>query len=376
MPPSVSLLQEQRRQTTFDELIKFDSSQTTPPQQHSAPTKLPLLQTLSRSQTPNHYLPQQTIKLNDGNEIPLLGIGTWNAQGAELKEAIKAAIYAGYRHIDTAANYKNESVIGEAVAECINEGAVCRKELYITTKVWNNSHSRKAVPRALQASLKALKLNYVDLYLIHYPIGYKEGDELSPVDEKGVLQTSDVDYVETWLGMQDVKHLGLARSIGVSNFNKDQLTRVFFHCSVVPAINQVECHPYLNQVELINFCRMHGVELTAYSPLGSPGRQVSTTNKLMLINDPVVVGIARRIGATPGQVLISYQLHRKVVVIPKAILREHLEANLRAINLKLSEDDVKQLNSLNCNHRFMLFERCLGHKYYPFNEDCAYESAC
>lgn len=185
---------------------------------------------------------QPYIKLNDGNLMPMLGLGTWNAQGKELKEAVKYAIYAGYRHIDTAANYRNEDIVGEAINECIEENIVQREDLFITTKLWNNSHRRDSVVKALKKSLTLLNLNYVDLYLIHYPIGYKEGESLSPLDEQGQVITSDVDYCETWQGMEDAKRLGLARSIGVSNFNIEQLSRVLYSCSILPAINQVSVY--------------------------------------------------------------------------------------------------------------------------------------
>lgn len=182
---------------------------------------------------------QPYLRLNDGHRMPLLGLGTWNAQGKELKDAVKAAIYCGYRHIDTAANYKNEHLVGQAIRECIEEQVVKREDLFVTTKLWNNSHRRASVQQALRRSLGELQLTYVDLYLIHYPIAYQEGDTLSPLDASGQVITSDLDYVETWLGMEDAQHLGLCRSIGVSNFNARQISRILDSCSIAPAINQV-----------------------------------------------------------------------------------------------------------------------------------------
>lgn len=314
-------------------------------------------------------LAQPYLTLNDGNRMPMIGLGTWNAQGKELKDAVKAAIYSGYRHIDTASNYRNEHLVGEAINECIRENVIKREDLFVTTKLWNNSHSRASVPHALNKSLRALDLTYVDLYLIHYPIGYQEGDILSPMDAGGQVITSDVDYVETWLGMEDVRRFGLTKSIGVSNFNEEQLSRILSSCSIAPAMNQVECHPYLSQARLIDFCRSHNIELTAYSPLGSPGRIDPNLQEPYLIEDPVVTALARKYQRPAAHILIRYQLQRNVVVIPKAIQESHIKSNLDALRFELSQNDMRKLEALNRNHRFMKFERCLNHKYYPFNSD-------
>lgn len=232
-----------QRSSTISYLFKMPSESVTEIKNHLLNDLL--TQASKKAQAPLIEKVQPYVKLNDGSLMPMLGLGTWNAQGKELKEAIKYAIYAGYRHIDTASNYRNEELVGEAINECISENIVQREDLFVTTKLWNNSHSRGSVVQALNKSLKALNLRYVDLYLIHYPIGYKEGDALSPLDAQGQVVTSEVDYVETWLGMEDAKRLGLTRSIGVSNFNIEQLSRILYSCSIPPTINQVSLQTHL-----------------------------------------------------------------------------------------------------------------------------------
>lgn len=313
---------------------------------------------------------QPYLRLNDGNKVPMLGLGTWNAQGEEFKSAIKEAIRIGYRHIDTATNYKNEHLIGQAIRECIEERLVKREDLFITTKLWNNSHSRQSVAQGLRESLKKLNLTYVDLYLIHYPIGYLEGGELSPIDKSTNLPiTSDVDYIETWLGMEDVKLSNLTKSIGLSNFNCQQISRLISNCSIVPSVNQIETHPYLVQNKLINFCRSKGIQVTAYSPLGCPGRFLDQPDEPHLIEDPLVMAMAKKYNKSVAQILIRYQLDRRIVCIPKTIHTSRLESNFKSLKFKLTEADLVQLDSLNRNFRTNKFERCLGHKYYPFDEE-------
>lgn len=313
---------------------------------------------------------QPYIRLNDGNKMPMLGLGTWNAQGKELKDAVKAAIYCGYRHIDTASNYKNEKLVGDAIQECLNEGVVRREELFITTKLWNNSHVRSSVRRALEKSLKELQLSYVDLYLIHYPIGYQEGDVLSPIDPvTNQVITTDIDYVETWLGMEDVKRANLTRSIGISNFNREQTARILYSCSIKPAINQVECHPYLSQRNLLNYSRANDIILTAYSPLGSPGRIDPRIQDIpFLLEDPLILSLAKKYSRPVAHILIRYQIQRNIVCIPKAIQINHVESNFKSLTFELSKEDLQSLDSLDKNYRFMKFERCLDHKFYPFKE--------
>ena len=179
------------------------------------------------------------IQLNDGNLMPILGLGTWKSKGNNAYQAVKSAIEIGYRHIDTALFYRNEKKIGKAIRDMIRNGIVKREELFVVTKIWNTFHSRQSALKGVNISLTNLGLDYIDLVLIHFPFGYKEGEDLWPLDENDNTIFSDVDYLETWSALEQVKQNGLVKSIGVSNFNSSQLERVINNGTIRPVVNQV-----------------------------------------------------------------------------------------------------------------------------------------
>ncbi|KAG0721132.1 1,5-anhydro-D-fructose reductase [Chionoecetes opilio] len=190
----------------------------------------------------------------------------------EVTQAVKDAISCGYRHIDCALVYGNECEVGAAIKAKLEDGTVKREDLFITSKCWNTFHSKELVLPTLKESLGNLGLQYLDLYLIHWPMGYKEGVGRFPSDSNGKTIYSEVDYLETWLAMEEAFRSGLVKSIGVSNFNKKQIERVLKEGTIKPVTNQIECHPYLNQKKMVDFCRAKEICVTAYSPLGSPDR--------------------------------------------------------------------------------------------------------
>ncbi|KAK4323141.1 hypothetical protein Pmani_006143 [Petrolisthes manimaculis] len=310
-----------------------------------------------------------SVKLNNGKKMPIHGLGTWKSKPGEVTQAVKDAIACGYRHLDCALVYGNEAEVGVAIKAKIEDGTVKREDLFITSKLWNTFHSKSLVVPTLKESLTNLGLDYLDLYLIHWPMGYKEGGEKFPTNADGTTAFSDVDYIEAWQGLEDALSQGLVHSIGVSNFNKDQIERVLSSGNIVPVTNQIECHPYLNQKKLIDWCRTKNIYITAYSPLGSPDRPWAKPEDPLLLEEPKLVAIAEKYKRTPAQIAIRYQVQRDVIVIPKSVTKSRIESNLQVFDFKLSSEDMKTIDSFDCNGRALHLDWVKEHKYWPFNTE-------
>ncbi|KAJ8704087.1 hypothetical protein PYW07_013381 [Mythimna separata] len=310
-----------------------------------------------------------TIKFNNGQTYPVIGLGTWKSKPGEVTQAVKDAIDIGYRHIDCAYVYGNEKEVGAAITAKIADGTVTREDLFITSKLWNTFHRPDLVKGALQASLQNLNLKYLDLYLVHWPQAYKEETDLFPKDKSDNIIFSDVDYVDTWKALEPLVGEGLVKSIGISNFNSKQIERLLKSAKIVPVTNQVECHPYLNQRRLIDFCAARNISVTAYSPLGSPDRPWAKPDDPNLLEDPKLKAIADRLGKTVAQVLIRYQIDRGVIVIPKSVTKSRIASNFDVFDFKLSQEDMSLIDSFDCNGRLVPMTASLGHKFHPFEND-------
>ncbi|XP_059045296.1 aldo-keto reductase family 1 member B1-like [Achroia grisella] len=312
------------------------------------------------------------VKFNNGLNCPILGLGTWQAiRGEENKvyQAVCDAIDLGYRHIDGAHLYGNEKEVGQAIKEKISQGVVKRENLFVTSKLWNTFHSPDWVETAVKLSLSDLGLEYLDLYLIHWPMAYKEGYDLTPVDENGKTIFSDVDYVDTWKSMEKLVEKGLVKSIGVSNFSPKQIDRVLKVAKIKPVTNQVEIHPYLYQQKLYDFCKMRDIVLTAYSPLGSPQRPWAQSKDPNVLDDPVVKNIAVKYGKTPAQVLIRIAVDRGIMIVPKSANQKRLAENFDIWDFKLTNDDIKEISRLDRNFRVIPHDHGREHKDYPFSQE-------
>lgn len=286
--------------------------------------------------------------------MPILGLGTWKSAPGEVHAAVREAIRLGYRHIDCALIYGNEVEVGNAIREAINEGQVTREALWITSKLWGNSHGRSKVESALRTSLRNLGLDYLNLYEIHWPIPLKPS-AVFPSSSADFESPAAVPIASTWKGMEDAVGAGLTRHIGVSNFSIKKLRDLLAHCKIKPELNQVELHPLLQQPELVKFCAAHGIHMTAWAPLGSSDRPdfVKAPDAPVLLENPVIKSIAQTRGCTPAQVLLAWHIHRGISVIPKSVNPSRLRENLAAVEVKLSPVDLEQITQLNRNYRLI-----------------------
>lgn len=261
--------------------------------------------------------PDARVTLNDGRMMPRYGLGVWQADGRDCTRAVQTALGFGYRLIDTASVYGNEREVGEGV----RAAALPREEVFITTKVWNTDQGFDSTLRACGASLARLGMDYVDLYLIHWP---------SPRHRK-----------ETWKALLELQKEGKARSIGVSNYTIRHLEELQADSPVVPAVNQVEFSPFLYQKELLAYCAKHKIQLEGYSPLARARR----------FRDPVLVELASKYGRTPAQIMLRWALQHEIVVIPKSVRAERIRENGQVFDFQISAKDMGRLDGLHDAYR-------------------------
>ncbi|MED4727293.1 aldo/keto reductase [Aneurinibacillus migulanus] len=257
--------------------------------------------------------------LSNGVKMPRVGLGVWKSkEGSEVENAVKAAIKAGYRSIDTAAVYGNETGVGKALQEC----GVPREELFITTKVWNADQGYDSTLQAFETSLNKLGLEYIDLYLIHWPVKGK--------------------YKDTWRALEKLYKEERVRAIGVSNFQPHHLDDLMADSEIKPMVNQVEFHPLLNQKELRAYCKKHEIQMEAWSPLGQGGE---------LLKHPVLIEIGDKYGKTAAQVILRWDLQHEIVTIPKSVHEERIIQNADVFDFTLSAEDMERIDALNEDKR-------------------------
>lgn len=299
----------------------------------------------------------KTLKFRNNDEMPAIGLGTWKSAKGKVEEAVKIALEEGYRHIDCAATYGNEAEIGNAFSEVFSEGKIKREEVWVTSKLWNDSHQKEHVIPALKQTLKDLQLDYLDLYLMHWPVAFKHGVGF-PEKDDDYLSLEEVPIIETWNAMIEAKKQGLVKHIGVSNFSIKKMEDLMSKTEDIPEMNQVELHPFLQQDSLLEFSKKNNIHLTAYSPLGSGDRikEMKAENEPSLLEEPVIKKIAEKHSATPGQILISWSVERGTAVIPKSTSKGHIISNLESEKIHLDSQDMEEIAKLDRHFRYVTGE--------------------
>ncbi|EGY19449.1 Aldehyde reductase 1 like protein [Verticillium longisporum] len=286
----------------------------------------------------------RSFKLNSGHSIPAVGLGTWQSGPNEVARAVEHALRHGYRHIDAAAVYDNEEEVGAG----IKASGVPREEIFLTSKLWNTHHKAEDVEEALDQSLADLGTDYVDLYLIHWPVSFSKPAEKKqrfPLAADGGVDVIDVPASETWKAMEALVKKGKIRSIGVSNFSRARIEDLLKTAEIKPAVNQIEAHPYLQQPELLEWSKQQDILITAYSPSGN-----NIYNLPKALDDPEVAAIAKEVGRQPAQVLIQWAVQRGTVVLPKSVTPSRIEENFQDFELPAAA--LERINKLDKNHRY------------------------
>jgi D-xylose reductase len=304
-----------------------------------------------------------TLKLNTGDKLPAVGLGFWKVPRVGAAELVVEAIRAGYRHLDCACDYGNEAEVGAGIAAALGQGLCRREELWITSKLWNTYHSKLHVRQALEHTLRDLGVEYLDLYLIHFPIAlrfvpfhmrYPPEWVFDPAAEHPRMESVHVPIAETWGAMEELVAAGLVRNIGVCNFGCSLLRDLRSYCSIRPAVLQVELHPYLAQEKLLRFCQESHIVVTAFSPLAAQSYHSlgMAREDESVLTEPIVLEIAAHHQKTPAQIVLRWGVQRETAIVPKTIQPDRLRENLAIFDFELTPDEMRGITALDRNRRF------------------------
>ncbi len=312
-------------------------------------------------------------------EIQKIGLGLWKIPNDECADIVYNAIKIGYRHLDSACDYGNEVEVGKGIIRAINEGICQREDLKVTSKLWNTYHNKEHVKLALEKTLNDLNLDYLDSYLIHFPIAqpfvpfetrYPPEWIFDPEASEPEMKTAPVPLFETWQAMEDIYEQGLVKRIGVCNYNSGLLNDLMSYAKIKPAELQIESHPYLTQERLIRLAKNYGIAVTSFSPLGALSYvELNMAEKMeAVIEKPVILSAANRLGKTPAQIVLRWGIQRGCTIIPKSSKVNRLQENFNIFDFELTTQEMADISALNCNRRFNDpgdFCEAAFNKFYP-----------
>lgn len=322
------------------------------------------------------------ISLYNSQSMPAVGYGFWKVERSDAPRLTYQSLEMGYRHLDCAADYGNEAEVGIGINQAISSGVCQRRDLWVTSKLWNTYHRPEHVELACKRSISDLQCDYLDLYLIHFPISlrfvpfdtrYPAGWFFDPNSPSPCLEYDPVSIIDTWRAMEDLVTKGLVRNIGVSNFGVSIIRELLTQANIRPAVLQIESHPYLTQTKLIRYCQAEGIAVTAFSPLGAPSYVPlgMATNDDSVLELPLIKEIALRHQKTPAQIVLKWGVQRGTAVIPKSSQVNRLKENLTLEGFDLSESEMNAISSLDRNQRFNdpgVFCEQAFHTFFPIYE--------
>ncbi|CAF0759786.1 unnamed protein product [Adineta steineri] len=312
-----------------------------------------------------------SILMNNKIEIPQLALGTYDIAKEEISNVIESALSVGYRHIDCAWLYGNEKEIGASLSQQFQKNEIKRSDLFITGKLWCSFHKFERVRQQCVITINDLQCQYLDLFLIHWPFAFVDHDPQNNEEHQSNVD-DEIDFIETWRAMEVLVDEGLVKSIGLSNFNEEQIERILQICKYKPVVNQVEIHPYCPQIQLEIFCKIHQILLEAYAPLGANNRQWKKENDPEILEDKTIKSIADKYNVHPAAILLRYIIDRNLVCVVKSANYQRIEQNFQCINqnhFQLDEEDFNKIhNDIQIRFRYHQVEEKKYAKEYPFKQ--------
>jgi len=315
----------------------------------------------------------QFFTLPSGVKFPVVGLGTHNVTGGvgSVRDAVKYAIDIGYRSVDCAYAYENEKEVGEGIQAKLDDGTIKdKKEIFITSKIWDTHHNPKLVKEGCRKILDNLQVDKIQLLLVHWPISLKDNaEEIVPKDKEGNVLFANHDILDTWKGMEECVDAGMADSIGLSNFNKDQIERILQNSRIKPCNLQVEIHPYFSNKKLVDYCKTNNITVTAYAPLANKDSPLRTGKEPSIFDEPILQELSKEKGKSIAQIVLRFLLQRGIIVIPKSITPTRIKENFDVFSFDLTDDEMSKIWSLDKNLRIWVEKWASIHKDYPFHTE-------